>query len=67
MRLADDFHPRRRLLDEGIERQHGKHGADRTRRAHAVQMKQLAEHRGMRDRVARKVRVADHEFVAVTH
>src|SRR5579883_280223 len=65
--LAGDLHAQRRLVDEMIEGQQREDRLGRARGRHVVHVQQPAENRMARHRIGRKVRVAKHEFVAMTH
>ena len=65
-RVADDLHPRRRVVDEAVERIERQHRPRHPRRGR-VDAQQPAERGLPRHRVGREVGVAEDQVVAVAH
>src|SRR5271169_3971643 len=65
--LTDYLHSQSWLLDERVEGQNREHGARRAGGRHPVDAQEPPEHGPARDRVGRKIRVANDKFVTMSH
>ncbi len=63
---TDNLHPRHGIIDECVDRHHGKHGAYDASRI-AIQTDGPPEHGAARDGLGRKIGVGDDQVVSMTH